>query len=304
MPWAFCMDAWGALINRGDGMTNEQLVIRIQAGEDRAGELMAQLWEQNQGFLSMLARKYQCAAEYDDLMQEGFLGLCAAVEHFEPDKDASFLTYAKFWVCQYILRYIARNSPVGINLYQRARKYRRFVSQYEQRYGREPDAAEACYYLGISKRELQTAKEAAHRLDTASLDIYVGEDQETTLADLLPGDTDVESGVLDEVNRAELSAVLWPMVDALPGQIPTVLRARYQGRKTLKEIGEAEGCTLENIRQIERKGIYELRRSHRVRQLRPFLTEEQEAAAYRGNGAEQFNRTWTSSTERVALELV
>lgn len=286
-------------------MTNEQLVVRIQAGEDKDGRLMAQLWEQNQGFLSMLANKYKSAADYDDLMQEGFLGLCAAVEHFQPDKDALFLTYAKFWIQQHMLRYISRNSPVGINLYQRARKYRRFVSQFAQEYGREPDAADACYFLRVSKRELQTAKEAAYRLDTASLYAFVGEDQETTLADLLPGDMDVEGSVLDEVSRAELSAVLWPMVDALPGQIPMVLRARYQDRKTLKEIGEEHGCTLENIRQIERKGMSELRKSHRVRELRPFLlTEEQEAAAYRGNGVGEFNRTWTSSTERVALELV
>lgn len=286
-------------------MANEQLVIRIQAGEDKDGRLMAQLWEQNQGFLSMLANKYKSAADYDDLMQEGFLGLCAAVEHFQPDKDALFLTYAKFWIQQHMLRYISRNSPVGINLYHRARKYRRFVSQFAQEYGREPDAAEACYFLRVSKRELQTVTDAAYKLDTASLDAFVGEDQETTLVDLLPGDTDVEGSVLDEVQQEELAAVLWPMVDALPGKIPVVLRAKYQGRKTLKEIGEEEGCTLENVRQIERKGMSELRKSHRVRELRPFLlTEEQEAAAYRGNGVEAFNRTWTSSTERVALERV
>ena len=72
---------------------------------------------------------------------------------------------------------------------------------------------------------------------------------------------------------------------------------------TLKEIGEVYGVTIEAIRQSERKGMQALRRSREVRQLRAFLPETAEAQAYRGSGVERFNRTWTSSTERVALQL-
>ncbi len=61
--------------------------------------------------------------------------------------------------------------------------------------------------------------------------------------------------------------------------------------------------TIEAIRQSERKGMQALRRYRGARQLRAFLPETAEAQAYRGSGVERFKRTWTSSTERVALQL-
>ena len=58
-----------------DIMTNEQLVARIQVGEDTAVNML-QLWEQNQRFIGMIAVKYSGYAEMDDLKQEGYLALC------------------------------------------------------------------------------------------------------------------------------------------------------------------------------------------------------------------------------------
>ena len=78
--------------------TNEQLVTLIRAGEDPAGNML-KLWEQNKGFIAKMARKYSGYAEMDDLMQEGYLALNEAVEHYA-DKGAAFLTYAAFWIRQ------------------------------------------------------------------------------------------------------------------------------------------------------------------------------------------------------------
>lgn len=61
-----------------DIMTNEQLVIRIRAGEETAANML-QLWQQDKAFVSKLARRYAGYAEMDDLMQEGYLALCDAV---------------------------------------------------------------------------------------------------------------------------------------------------------------------------------------------------------------------------------
>lgn len=76
-------------------MTNDQLVLRIRAGEDTA-ENMLMLWQQNQGIIGKLAGKYKSMAEEEDLKQEGFLGLCEAVRHWEPDDGADFMSYAIF----------------------------------------------------------------------------------------------------------------------------------------------------------------------------------------------------------------
>lgn len=106
----------------------------------------------------------------------------------------------------------------------------------------------------------------------SSLDVPVGEDEDCNMYDLLPGSGNEEEAVLDKVQHEQLCAILWPMVDSLPGQQP------------------------------EQKGLRELRRPNKSNQLRYFLTEQRSySKALQGNGVGTFNRTWTSSTERVAL---
>ena len=80
-----------------DIMTNEQLVARIQVGEDTAVNML-QLWEQNQRFIGMIAVKYSGYAEMDDLKQEGYLALCEAVRHYNPDQGVPFINYAAFYI--------------------------------------------------------------------------------------------------------------------------------------------------------------------------------------------------------------
>lgn len=102
-------------------MTNEQLVLRIRSGEDVA-ENMAALYDQNRGMLAKLAIKYQSYTEFDDLMQEGYIGLCHAVDAWKVDKGVPFLSYAVFWIKQSMYRYIENNgSSIRIPVHQRGR---------------------------------------------------------------------------------------------------------------------------------------------------------------------------------------
>ena len=80
-------------------MTNEQLVIRVKAGEDTAGNML-KLWQQNKGFIAKMAKKYQGYAEMDDMMQEGYIALCEAVRQYDPEQGVTFLHYAAFWIRQ------------------------------------------------------------------------------------------------------------------------------------------------------------------------------------------------------------
>lgn len=75
--------------------SNEQLVIRIKAGID-VSDNMLQLWEQNRGFIATIAKKFCGYAEMDDLLQQGYLGLCQAVDAYDPDVGAPFVDYAAY----------------------------------------------------------------------------------------------------------------------------------------------------------------------------------------------------------------
>ena len=86
-------------------MDNEQLVARIRAGVDTADNMLI-LYEQNHGFIHKMALKYSGYAEIEDLKQEAYIGLCAAVEHYDEDKGVAFISYAGFWIKQTMQRYI------------------------------------------------------------------------------------------------------------------------------------------------------------------------------------------------------
>lgn len=74
---------------------------------------------------------------------------------------------------------------------------------------------------------------------------------------------------------------------------------------TLKQTAERTGTTIDAARRWQQKALRELRKPSRANRLRPFYeTSYIYNNALHGNGTAEFNRTWTSSTERVALRLV
>lgn len=287
-------------------LKNEELVKLIQNGTD-ATESMQQLWQQNQGFIFKIAIQYQNMSELDDLIQESYFGLCKAVDHYNPDMDASFIHYASFWIRQQLIRYIKKNKTVRIpeHTHGKIREYKKAVQQWQQRYHREPTEAEISDYIGIDGKALEEIKRSALMGKIGSLDVPVGEESDGTLYDLIPSGMDDKEDVLNKVANEELAEALWGMVKELPGQQSEVLKMRFKDNMKLREIGAVCGFSTDRARQIENKGLRTLRNPKRSRILREFLDDERiYNSALHGNGVSSFSNTWTSSTERIALKRI
>ena len=287
-------------------LKNEELVKLIQNGTD-VTENMQQLWQQNQGFIFKIAIQYQSLSELDDLIQESYFGLCKAVDHYNPDMDASFIHYASFWIRQQLIRYIKKNKTVRIpeHTHGKIREYKKAVQQWQQRYHREPTEAEISDYIGIDGKTLEEIKRSALMGKIGSLDVPVGEESDGTLYDLIPSGMDDKEDVLNKVANEELAEVLWGMVEELPGQQSEVLKMRFKENMKLREIGAVCGFSTDRARQIESKGLRTLRNPKRSRILREFLDDERiYNSALHGNGVSSFSNTWTSSTERIALKRI
>lgn len=287
-------------------LKNEELVKLIQNGTD-ATESMQQLWQQNQGFIFKIAIQCQNMSELDDLIQESYFGLCKAVDHYNPDMDASFIHYASFWIRQQLMRYIKKNKTVRIpeHTHGKIREYKKAVQQWQQRYHREPTEAEISDYIGIDGKTLEEIKRSALMGKIGSLDVPVGEESDGTLYDLIPSGMDDKEDVLNKVANEELAEVLWGMVEELPGQQSEVLKMRFKENMKLREIGAVYGFSIDWARQIENKGLRTLRNPKRSRILREFLDDERiYNSALHGNGVSSFSNTWTSSTERIALKRI
>lgn len=96
-------------------MTNEEIVSLIRTNEN-VQENMRQLWQQNKGFVASIAKKYRGYAEMEDLMQEGYIGLNDAVEHYKEGKGALFTSYAAFWIRSRIRRYVEQSGTIRLIL--------------------------------------------------------------------------------------------------------------------------------------------------------------------------------------------
>lgn len=285
-------------------MTNEQLVARIQAGEDTA-ENMLQLWRQNEGLIAKLAMRYQGYTELDDLKQEGYIGLCEAVRQYDPEQGASFISYAAFWIRQAMRRYIDNYCDVvriPVHAREWIQKYHRAVKEYQKYYGTEPTERALCAMLKVSKEKLHLIQKDARmgQIDSLSRPT-AGEDEELTLADMVPSGEDMEEDVMKDLDTAVMERELWLAVDDLPDNLPAVVRFRYQDGRTLEQTGQNLGVSRNRIRELEQKAFRLLRTERRSRKFRCYYEEYLRAAPVHHVGLASFKRTWISSVERDAM---
>lgn len=286
-------------------MTNEQLVARIRAGEDEAENMLA-LWQQNKGFIYKMAMKYQSYAEIEDLNQEGYLGLCEAVQHYDSGQGASFIHYAAFWIQQKMQRYIYNCcSVVRLPEYARneVQQYKKIVNEYQKWYGKEPTSSEMRAFLGVSKDKLRTIQNNVIASKIRSLsEPIAGEDEELFLGDTVASQLDLEEDIIKRLDTAAMKEALWKTIDELPGKnMAEVLRYKYQDKMTLKQIGESLGVATERARQIEQGAMRKLGVPRRCAPFRGYYEQYLAPATIHHVGLNEFERTWMSSTELEAL---
>ncbi len=282
-------------------MTNEELVCRIQGGEP---DNMISLWQQNRGMIHKIANRYRAYADIDDLEQEGYLGLCDAVEHYDPAAGVKFITYALYWLKQRMRRYIENTGNV-IRIPSHANvaivRYKRFVTDFCREYGRNPADDEAAYYLEWSLAHVQDIKSAKQFTEINSMDAPIAED--CTIGDIVPDPGNVEEDTVDKCFNEQMSRDIHEAVTNLPKEQADVVYMKYWQQLSDKDIGQVYGCTMQAARANLNKGLRRLRREE-YRRLRPYIDEYIITESYRGCGVSNFNRTWTSVTERVALKIM
>lgn len=284
-------------------MTNEQLVAKIQAGENTA-ENMLQLWQQTKAYIYKVAKRYSGYAEMDDLMQEGYLGLNAAVEHYKPDQGTKFISYLTFWVKMRMQRYIENNGSVRLpsGMYQAVMRYKRFVRQYEQECGCEPSELACRAFLGVSEEELRDIRESANKANVSSLDSVVSQDNDkTALRDLIASDQNLEEDAIRRCDHELMSKALWDSVKNLPEKQALVIIGRYQDKRTHESLGHEMGCSFQYSRYLEQKALRTLRRPHISRKFQTYHEQYLTPYPIMHIGIDSFQRTGYSEVERAVL---
>lgn len=285
-------------------MTNEQLVVRIQAGIGVANNML-QLWKQTKNFVYTLARKYFGYAEEEDLMQEGYLGLCEAVRHYDSEQGASFLHYAAFWINQVLRRYIDNcGATIRLPVHMRddVKKYDKFVKEYRKYYNCEPTERVIREYLGFDREKLECIKKAENMAKIRSLSEPIGgEDEDILLVDSVASDYDLEEDCAKRLDQEQLQHDVRETIGGLSEELQAVIQYRYFDGLTLKETGQRLGVGIERARQLEAKAMRKLRMPSRCAKLQEYHEQYLSAASIYHVGVETFHRTWTSSVEWEVL---
>ena len=264
---------------------------------------MLKLWEQNKGFIAKMARKYSGYADMDDLMQEGYLALNEAVEHYA-DKGAAFLTYAAFWIRQGLRRYIEHNSTVRLpsGLYDDVIKYKRIRQEYLAEYGAEPTEREIRALLGVSGKELERIEENAKRGKIRSLSEPIGEEEDNcTLGDTLRSGEDLEADAIRRRDHELMSAELWAQVERLPEKQILIIRKTFRDNCSSEMIGRELGCSYQYINNMKLKAIRRLARPGINKGYKVYFEQYISANTLQHVGIESFQRTGYSEVERAVL---
>lgn len=142
---------------RFDAATECALVGRYREHNDRRA--LDRLVAAHQDLVGRTARAHrspQCPAA--DLIQEGNLGLLAAIERFDPARGIRLASYAQWWVRAFILRFIERNTRLvrGATTSERQRVFYRLArtSRELTAAGQDDSAAAIAGALGVSEDDV------------------------------------------------------------------------------------------------------------------------------------------------------
>ena len=239
----------------------------------------------------------------EDLEQEGYIALCEAVQHYDPERGMSFISYAAFWIKRR-MRICADNSRtvrLSFNAGDEVRQYQKIMREYRQEYGCDPSDWELCGFLYVSQK-LDQIKKAARMGNIRSLDEPVqGMDGDISLGDTVASGEDAIEDAIREIDKEQMKRELWLAVDQLPGNLPAAVRLRYEDGLTLEKTGQALGVNREKVRQLESKAFRILRLPRRCKKFRAYFEEYLSAAPIHHVGVRRFKETWTSEVEREAL---
>ena len=259
--------------------TNDILCVLIQQGNEQAKQ---DLCIKNRRLVSKIASRYERYfgndLSFEDLEQAGMIGMLKAAEKFNVEYGYSFSTYATWWIRQSIIREIYDHGftiRVPVHMMETITKInavdRKCIDKSMTRKEKIQYIADELN-MSVEYVDYCLAIQST-MLSDASLDIPIGDDEDTSLIEMIPANSYLS--VEDEVAAKLLGEIINEVLITLTEREKNILELRFglkDGKsRTLEEIGKEYGVTRERIRQIEAKALRKLKHPSRSKRLKGFL---------------------------------
>jgi RNA polymerase primary sigma factor len=245
----------------------KRIISKVGLSKSKIDTYKKEMVNANLRLVISIAKKYgnNKTLSFNDIIQEGNIGLMKAVDKFEYKRGFKFSTYATWWIKQSITRSIADNGRtirIPVHMHESQGKVQRMKKEWSQKYGKEPSVEEISKALDIEPKKVEAILNVTK--DPISMETNLNNDEDSTIEDFIEDSEDKTP--MEYLSKDELSRLMKESInEVLEEREIVVLSMRFgigmPSDFTLEDVGKQFDITRERVRQIQVKALKKIRDS-------------------------------------------
>ncbi len=256
-----------------------EIIKQIKNGNK---EVRDKFLQDNMGLVISIVNKFSTFnVEFDDLFQEGCLGLLKAIDKFDVEMGYKFSTYAIWWIRHYVSRYIqktGRTIRIPVSKQEQLIRYKKKTQELEQKLNKNLTTDDISKHLNISKNKVLEYELLLNEI--VSLNQYVSPNEEYELINVIPDEkTDIENLHLEDSMILDVRRVFEN--SNLNEREKDILINRFglygNDEQVLKDLGDKYHVSKERIRKIQEDSLKKLRDDKKIIELSIYMNNPEKA---------------------------